>query len=135
MKKLIRASLVVLTIFLVGMCLLSIRYFFDRRDRIAATNLVLHFSLPVESSITLQNRMSDVLQISPSDLFCEAEILSRYEKTARVECGRVLAHALDPATEHFLWWVDVMEKRVEPKNDLAKRLVDETGEESGAGKF
>lgn len=118
MKKFYRALIVIFAFFLIGMTLLTVRFIFDRRDMKKACQMVMEYR-PREDlnlGLTLAQIMS--FERIESPVFCEARLISRYEKKLIVNCQA----DIDSASS-FTWLVDLAEQSVLPEGESAKALL------------
>ncbi len=128
MNKFIRAVIVVATIFLIGMSLFSIRYFFDRRDMKAASNLVMTYQPFATSQDNLAEIMETINEVPPGFMHCQARVVSRYEKKLSVEC---LSAYIWNKSYSFLWSVNLANQSVQPEGQATKELLAKYFEEHG----
>lgn len=118
MKKFYRALIVVLVFFLIGMGLLTVRSFYDRRDGRAAIKVVMMNRFCPLPEKTLGEMMADHDSIVIELLTCQPRMLSRYEKKFSVSCFEK-----GNDIESFVWLVDLSDQSVLPGNAIAKELV------------
>lgn len=111
MKKFFRVLLVVFAIYAIVMAAMAVQYFFDRGDLRKASAVIYEFKPDKTKDETLAALMAAEQKILPTELACDAQIMSRYEGQVLVTCDK------------YEWMVDVVASRIYPKNEVAQKLM------------
>jgi hypothetical protein len=113
-NRLIRILFVLLFVYLTGLAVVTVQYYFDRGDLKKASQVLFEFR--PQGKETLALLMSQKLMIQESQLKCESQLLSRYEGRVRVLCGSV------KKPQHFVFDVDVVGYSIQAINSVTKNL-------------
>lgn len=127
LKIIFRAILVIIAVYCVIMAVVAVQYFFDRGDMKKAAKVIYEFRPQGPSdntkNATLAEQMAAFYKISTDDLYCETQIVSRYEGHVLVECGEENGFQADNRELNFYWLVNVVAGRIDGKNKLALQLM------------
>jgi len=123
MKTIIRAFIVIIVIYATVMAVMGLQYMFDRGDMKKAAKVIYEFKPSHTVNKTLAELMAQNLGVTPEELHCETELISRYEGRVLVECGDKKSFQPENTDLNFHFVVDVVRGSVDGKNEKARKLI------------
>lgn len=123
MKQIFRALIVIFVIYASVMAIMGVQYLFDRGDMKKAVKVVYNLKPNQNEDKTLTKVMADTLSITEEQLYCETQIISRYEGRVLVECGNKATYQSLNSKLNFQWEVDVIRGGIKGRNVKAQRLI------------